>query len=382
MLAIAAAVDAQVTVLRNVTLIDGNGGAPRQHASLVIEGTKVRAITDSSAKAPAGATVIDFSGKTVMPELINAHGHLGILKGTKMASENYTSENVQRQQLQYQDYGVGAVLVMGTDNDQGYQWRAESQEGMRAGAIIFTAGRGFGVPDGLPPAAQGMTAPYRPSTPDEARINVRELAQHKPDVVKMWVDDSGTISEDEAGDLWSNHRRSAQAAFACRGTCLSLGGRPAPGRFRIDILAHSVRDAALPDALVAEMKRKHVTYIGTLALDNFATAYADDPEWLTSAFFRNALEPGVYEMITSAKYKQSVKDDKKTPAELAAQPIARANLKKVFDAGIPVVLGTDSGAAPIRPFGFAEHRELQLLIEQGFLLFKRSRSRLRMVRSC
>jgi hypothetical protein len=30
---------------------------------------------------------------------------------------------------------------------------------------------------------------YRPTTPEEARLDVRGLAPHHPDVVKMWVDD-------------------------------------------------------------------------------------------------------------------------------------------------------------------------------------------------
>jgi imidazolonepropionase-like amidohydrolase len=133
----------------------------------------------------------------------------------------------------------------------------------------------------------------------------------------------------------------------------------------VDLFAHSVRDAEIPDNLVAEMKSKHMAYIATLSLDEFLSAYADDPTWLTQPFFREALEPGVYEMITSPQYKQSIKDDKKTPAETAALPIALKNVKKVYDAGILVALGTDSGATPTRAFGFAEHQELQLLVQAG-----------------
>jgi imidazolonepropionase-like amidohydrolase len=51
--------------------------------------------------------------------------------------------------------------------------------------------------------------------------------------------------------------------------------------------------------------------------------------------------------------------------EEAALPIALKNIKKVYDAGIPVALGTDSGATPIRPYGFSEHMELQLLVRAG-----------------
>ena len=66
-----------------------------------------------------------------------------MLKGTKTDSANYSKANEDRQLLQYQDYGVGAVLVMGTDHDEAYGWRAESHAGALPGALLYTAGRGF-----------------------------------------------------------------------------------------------------------------------------------------------------------------------------------------------------------------------------------------------
>jgi imidazolonepropionase-like amidohydrolase len=360
------AVAAQVTVLRHVTLIDGNGGSPRRDVALVIEGEKIRGITDGKLEPPKGATVIDLSGKTIMPEIINAHGHLGLLKGTKMSAENYTKENVERQLLQYQDYAVGAVLVMGTDRDEIYEWRDESHQGKTPGALLYTAGRGFGVPGGLPPLSMGTDLIYRPITADEARKDVDELALNHPDIVKLWLD-----------DFWGQYPKMKPEIYAAIiDEAHKQGLRVAAHVYHeedaqrlvddgVDALAHSVRDAEIPDSLIAEMKSKHVAYIGTMSLDEFATAYADDPAWLNDAFFRNALEPGVYAMLTSPQYKKSVQDDKKTAAEIQAQAIEKKNMKKVFDAGILVALGTDSGANPTRAFGFAEHEELQLLVGAG-----------------
>jgi imidazolonepropionase-like amidohydrolase len=255
---------------------------------------------------------------------------------------------------------------MGTDHDEAYTWRAETQSGARPGARLYTAGRGFGVPDGLPPAAAGMNFVYRPSTPDEARKNVQELARHHPDLIKMWVDDSlgrfpkmsPAVYAAIIDEAHKQHLRAAAHLFyeADAQRLADLG---------IDVFAHSVRDADIPDPLLAEMKRKHVVYIGTLSLDDFAVAYDGDPPWLDQPFFRDALEPGSYEMLTSAAYKRKVHDDKVTAAERAALPIALRNLKKVHDAGILVALGTDSGATPVRFFGFAEHIELQLLVQAG-----------------
>ncbi len=45
--------------------------------------------------------------------------------------------------------------------------------------------------------------------------------------------------------------------------------------------------------------------------------------------------------------------------------MGQQNLKKLFDAGVYVGFGTDSGALPGRIPGFAEHRELELMVRAG-----------------
>jgi predicted DNA-binding protein with PD1-like motif len=119
------------------------------------------------------------------------------------------------------------------------------------------------------------------------------------------------------------------------------------------------------DALIADMKKHSVAYIPTLSLDDFAFSYADSPNWVNEPFFRAALDPGVFEMITSPDYKAKTRESKVAKMEEEALPIAKRNLKKIYDAGILVALGTDSGATPIRVQGFAEHVELGLMVQAG-----------------
>ena len=61
-------------------LLDGYEVPPLHHAAVIVEGNRIVAVGPASeVKIPAGATVIDTSGRTMLPGLIEAHAHLNIL---------------------------------------------------------------------------------------------------------------------------------------------------------------------------------------------------------------------------------------------------------------------------------------------------------------
>jgi imidazolonepropionase-like amidohydrolase len=66
----------EAIVLRGATLIDGTGAPPRP-ATVAISGGRIHAIDGD---APSGATTIDLSAHTLLPGLIDAHTHLGLLE--------------------------------------------------------------------------------------------------------------------------------------------------------------------------------------------------------------------------------------------------------------------------------------------------------------
>jgi imidazolonepropionase-like amidohydrolase len=70
-------VEAPTVALTHVRVIDGTGAAPRENQTIVISGGKIRSIEASAtAKAPAGAQVLDLTGYTVLPGLVGMHNHL------------------------------------------------------------------------------------------------------------------------------------------------------------------------------------------------------------------------------------------------------------------------------------------------------------------
>lgn len=70
-------VKAPVVVLRHVRVIDGTGAPPRLDQALIIEAGKIRSVGDASSVAiPAGATLVDLNGYTVIPGLVGMHEHM------------------------------------------------------------------------------------------------------------------------------------------------------------------------------------------------------------------------------------------------------------------------------------------------------------------
>lgn len=354
-------------LFRHATLIDGRGGQPLKDADILVKGDRIAAI--GQGLKVAGAAVVNLEGKTMLPALISDHVHVGLIHGPQGAGETYTREHILGELAKYQDYGIGTIQVMGTDRpmlfDRGI--RDSSQAGLLPGARLYSAGYGFGMPAGAPPVEMGMTNVFRPTDASQVAAEMDSLVRVKPDMVKLWIDDFGgkykakmspavygaIIREAHARGL----RVAAHVYYLSDARSLVGDG--------VDILAHSIRDSVIDDGLLAAMQARHVAYIPTLSLDEYAYIYARRPEWIDDAFFKASLEPGVYALITSKEYQDNLQHSPAFARNMAAFEIALQNLKKIFDAGILVCLGTDSGAMMLRAQGFSEHLELQLMVQAG-----------------
>ena len=163
-IALAAAADPSlgITALTHVRVIDGTGHAPLEDATIVIEGNHIRTVQQGAAALPAGARVLDLHGDTVMPGLINAHGHLALVPDGQNSATAYTAENVLAELRQYESYGVTSMLSLGVNRDLLYSIRQQQRQGKLDGATVFTADRGIGVPDAAPGLPAAPDQIYRP----------------------------------------------------------------------------------------------------------------------------------------------------------------------------------------------------------------------------
>ena len=361
----------KLLVLEGALLIDGTGRAPLADTVLIIEAGRIRAIGKLGAmRYPEGAEIVNLRGKTVMPALINLHGHLGQTRdGFNEAPDGYTAENLRDQLRTYLAYGVGTVVSLGADQDLIYSLRTAQRAGQFPGARLYTAGRGFGAkggyPPGGPPRVEGAVDRYRPETPEQARADVRELASHKPDFVKIWLDDGfGRLPKMKPEVFRAIIEEAHQQGLRVIAHVFYLEDAKRLVEAGVDGLGHSIRDQTVDRDLIDAMKARGVFLIPTLVRDESTFAYADSPRWLDDPFFQAGLELGVLTALKSPAFINKNRANPDLPRLRAGFEMAKKNLKMLFDAGVKIGFGTDSGP-PTRFQGYFEHRELQLMVESG-----------------
>src|SRR3954462_7753226 len=172
LLAMSVPVMAENTVLTNVTVIDGTGAPPAPNSAIVMTDGKIAYVGPvSGLKAPAGAKTVDLSGKFVMPGIIDAHVHVGMMKDATKDEKYETPENVQADLKIYAAYGVTTVQVLGTDKNFVIDMRNQQRKGRPTMARLFSAGQGAVMKGGYG-GLVGVTQPI--STPQEARKLVDE----------------------------------------------------------------------------------------------------------------------------------------------------------------------------------------------------------------
>ena len=92
--------------------------------------------------------------------------------------------------------------------------------------------------------------------------------------------------------------------------------------------------------------------------------YADEPAFFADPFFLREADPAVVAELKAADRREKVRSSPAAARYREALAVARRNLKALADAGVPVVMGTDTGP-PARFQGYFEHEELRLMVESG-----------------
>jgi imidazolonepropionase-like amidohydrolase len=326
-----------VIVIRAGALIDGKSDKPRSNQIIVIRGNRIESVSaEANAKTPAGATVIDLSGKTVLPGLIDSHTHI-FLQGEDPAKGGYDA-NILSQGLALRALRAGVAARRALE--QGFTTlRDVETEGAGYGdvgvkqainlgyipgprlfistrAISTTAGymlEGYAPELEMPKGAQIVDGPV------EARKAAREQLDHGADWIKVymthrsWVGKNGELAsqptltvEELRAIVDETHgwgKKVACHAYSGIGLHRALDGG-------CDSIEHGLD---LDDAAISQMLKQGTWYVPTLNVYYTDWAPADTPDGK-----RDRLRASAHEV----------------------------SFKKALKAGVNIVYGTDMGGIP------------------------------------
>ena len=346
----APAVPAGVKAFIGATVIDGTGAAPIAGAVMVVSHGRIDAVGPAgTVEVPAGAERVDLSGRTVMPGIVNAHGHVGGTVGLESGPGLYTADNVLRQLALYARYGVTTVNSLGDDQAAGFEVRDTQGRETLDRARLFAAG----------PVIDA-------ETPEMARDAVDAVAERNPDFIKIRVDDNlGTATKMAPAIYRAVIDQAHQRQLRVAAHVYYLDDAKALLRAGVDFIAHSVRDKPVDAELVELMKARDACLIPTLTREVSTFVYESRPAFFDDPFFTREADPQVVRQLEDPARQASVAASRAAQQYKKSLPTARHNARALADAGVRIAMGTDSGP-PGRFQGFFEHLELEEMMAAGF----------------
>jgi imidazolonepropionase-like amidohydrolase len=354
MLAVPALGLAQTTALVGARIVDGRGQVI-ERGTIVIRDGKIAAVGPAaSTTVPTGAQRVDAAGTTVIPGLINAHGHLSAVVGMRNDPNGHSRENLVRQLKTYAQYGVTTLFSLGEDGEvaaTAVRLRDEQAAGTLDRARLFVAG----------PVIGGNTSA-------EARTMTDKVVATKPDLLKIRIDDNLGSSRKMPEEAWrATIARAKEVKLPIAAHVFYLADAKAALLAGADIVAHSVRDVPVDAEFIREMKARTGCYTPTLMREVSTFVYGSTPAWAKDPFFLKGAGAAAAEELSdparqaqvqaSAAYKQGLRYKE-------ALEVAKRNLKALSDAGVRIAMGTDTGPAG-RWQGFFEHLELEMMVDAG-----------------
>jgi imidazolonepropionase-like amidohydrolase len=324
---------APVRAFGGFRLVDGTGEVIDNAAMLVQDGRITAVGPLAKITVPLDAVRVPLFGKTVIPGLINAHGHVN---------------DAVRDLRVYAAYGVTTVISLGGEAPAVFAARDSQASPTLSRARVLMAG-----------------PVLSPTTPEEARTQVAELANQKVDFVKIRVDDN----------LGTSTKMPASVYRAVIDEAHSRGLRVAVHLFYLedakdlleagaDFIAHSVRDAYADADLIARFRRSGVCFTPTLMREVSTFVYEETPAFFSDPLFTAYSDQAMAATLREPARQEAVRASASAQRYKVALEIAANNLKILSDAGIPVAMGTDTG--PVGRFqGYFELLELELMVKAG-----------------
>ncbi len=381
--ALAAASD---LLIADVQLWDGTGAPVQNNVDILIQGDRIAAI-GSDLVAPDGAEVLDGAGATAIPGLIDSHVHLSLDPGGAWREDTPADHAAFMDQYlrAYLACGVTTILDPAILPGEAGLARMKLANGA-PGPRFLSLGTPFS-PDG---GYVSVVIPAFPSVGTAEEVEAQLDAQQAAGVVGIKV----TFEHGMVGKIWPVHAPEIRTAiregakkrgldvyvhamspeeqsiavthFGARGTMHLL---EKPHKKTIELLAkHRVYEvttlSALDSQRTAWTPERLNDPLVQLTVPAVQLATARDPEKIRS-FHEFTLKTLMPRMPAKGLIRKIVFKDRTVRRRLTHMGQSLVALQK---AGVPLVMGSDSGNWPVMPFEFhgpTSIREMELLGEYG-----------------
>jgi len=360
--------DAPVIALAHTRVIDGTGAPARENQVIVIRGGNIAAVGNAaSIQIPAGAVTIDLAGRSVMPGLVMMHEHLYYTTGPGV----YGQLGLSFSRL----YLAGGVTTIRTGGNTNGIMDINLARRIAAGEL---AGPSI---DATAPYLNGPNTflqMHTVKTPDEARrhvaywlgqgaTSVKAYMQISREALKAGIDEAHrrgakvtghlcSVTYGEAADLGIDNLE--HGFFAATDFVDQKQPDVCPGQAQGQQAVAALDEHGAPfQALLKKLIDRGVALTSTLTVFETLTRARPTPPGL------DVLAPQLRDAFMRA-YDRAQQNQQSVYSTLFAKGMA---LERAFaKAGGVLLAGTDpTGSGGVVP-GFADQRQLELLVEEGF----------------
>ena len=334
-------------------VIDGSLNPPIERGAVVVEGERIVWVGTSSSLPPEytdrGLQVIDLPGRSILPGLVDGHTHISFGEA-RSEEENalYTPVEFRTAKAIYYARkvllaGVTSAFDAATTYNVAQAVRDAIDSGMFEGPRFCVSGRQLTNHQGLedsfpsemqfPPGQSAVLVRYPHDLVEEIRLQVKDGV----DAIKASGSNDNLITPDALGS----------SAFTFE-------------EFKI-IADESHRLGKI--CSVHARSRESALFSAKAKFDNLFHASFIDDEGIDACLKNNVvITPTLTLLVNLVEAKQSHAGVSGAAAFQAEIEAASVNLKRAYDAGVPLIAGSESGWSPV-PYGQWHAREMEIFVK-------------------
>lgn len=365
--------EGRAILVRNVAVFDAETLSVLPERDVLVKGSTIVSVEPAASTVPDNLYVISGEGATLLPGLVDMHGHVTTTTGPTWET---AAPNPESNLASYVYAGVTTVFDPGDSSEEAFERRGRVAAGELVGPRIYTAGKIITDPEGHP---RGLVEAFAPgwiawllkdtvatgvATPEEARAEVDARADSGADAIKVVVDsiplDAQIMGEPVLRTIIEHARERGLRTVAHIGTTDDAIIAAESGA---SLWVHGVYKERIPDELVMHIASFDIPMVTTSEVfDSYGRALSGprqateleqsmvSPEKIAS-FYPLPEDFGLGALESWLLLMQETRE------------VRLDNVGRLHSAGVTILAGSDtqSGVFP----GAGLHRELATLVEAG-----------------